>query len=61
MRPIEFGCLASSPAGLDRQDLERFVHHQLDPRSDSYKGLKSKHFLIDGASRAALAVAGHHH
>jgi uncharacterized protein len=39
---------------LDRQDIERFVHHRLDPESEPYQNLKSKHFLIDGDSTVAL-------
>jgi His-Xaa-Ser system radical SAM maturase HxsB len=39
---------------LDRQDIEHFVHHRLDPLSAPYQHLKSKHFLIDGDSNVAL-------
>jgi uncharacterized protein len=39
---------------LDRPDIEKFVHHELDARSDAYKSLKSKHFLIDEDSSVAL-------
>jgi His-Xaa-Ser system radical SAM maturase HxsB len=39
---------------LDRPNLERFVRHKLDNRSEPYKDLKSKHFLIDHDSRVAL-------
>lgn len=39
---------------LDRLDVENFVHHKLDPLSDSYKNLKSKHFLFDQDSSVAL-------
>lgn len=39
---------------LDRPDIENLVHHKLDARSDAYKSLKSKHFLIDEDSSVAL-------
>lgn len=39
---------------LDRPDIQNFVHHKLDARSDAYNNLKSKHFLIDEDSSIAL-------
>ncbi len=39
---------------LERPDIESFVHHKLDARSDAYNNLKSKHFLIDDDSSVAL-------
>jgi uncharacterized protein len=39
---------------LDRPDIESFVHHKLDARSEAYKSLKSKHFLYDEDSSVAL-------
>jgi len=39
---------------LPRDELEQFVEHQLEPGSSTYQTLKSKHFLFDETSRAAL-------
>ena len=39
---------------LSRDELERFVRHQLPSSSDSYRSLKSKHFLFDDDSTCAL-------
>jgi len=42
---------------LSRRELEAFVKHELDPASDPYRTLKSKHFLFDDNSRCALDLA----
>lgn len=39
---------------LPRSALEKFVRHKLDPHSDIYQELKSKHFLLDDDSNVAL-------
>jgi His-Xaa-Ser system radical SAM maturase HxsB len=39
---------------LERTDVESLVHHKLDPLSNSYKDLKSKHFLFNQDSSVAL-------
>lgn len=38
---------------VDRADLERYVRHELDPRSDLYNDFKSKHLLEDADSNVA--------
>lgn len=39
---------------LDRASLEALVHHRLDPRSDAYSALKSRHMLYDTDDSVAL-------
>jgi His-Xaa-Ser system radical SAM maturase HxsB len=39
---------------IDRDDLQRFVNHELDPRSALYNNLKSKHLLVDADSSVGL-------
>ncbi len=41
---------------LERQDLERFVRHNIQPQESLYEDLKSKHFLYDAKSDAAIEL-----
>ena len=51
-------CVVTNDVGefvvLERDDLERLVARELDPASAAYKALKSRHFLYDVGSTAAL-------
>lgn len=39
---------------LDRESLDAFVHRRLDPRSEAYRALKSRHFLYDTEESVAF-------
>jgi uncharacterized protein len=43
---------------LDRATLERFVQHDLSPNSETYRTLKSRHFLLDADSDVAIDLLG---
>lgn len=38
---------------VDRESLQAFVKHKLEPETDTYENLKAKHFLLDGDSTVA--------
>lgn len=50
--------IATNMAGeyvvLDRSELSKLVHHQLDMKSSLYEELKSKHFVMDEDSQVAI-------
>lgn len=41
---------------LPREELVAFISHTLPPDRDSYRALKSRHFMFDGGSRVALEL-----
>jgi MoaA/NifB/PqqE/SkfB family radical SAM enzyme len=51
-------CLLVNEAGefvvLSSEEMQALVNHQLDPRSETYRRLRAKHFVTDGNSSALL-------